>query len=71
MVADQRRCILRLEGVAKLPQLLRRPGVLKENLINIERVKLASTIAIDGLPNAGDKLSQLCLVVVRDHGAGC
>jgi hypothetical protein len=42
---------------------------LEENLINIERVKLAGTVAIDRLPNVGDKFSQLCVVVVRDHRA--
>ena len=42
---------------------------MEENLINVERVKLAGTVAIDGLPNAGDKSSKLCVVVVRDHPA--
>jgi hypothetical protein len=67
LVPDHRRCNLHLEGVAELPQLLRCPGVLEQNLINVERVELAGTVAIDGLPNAGDKFSQLCVVVVRDH----
>jgi len=66
---DHRRCDLHLEGVAKLPQFLRCPGVLEENLINVERVEFVGTVAIDGLPNAGDKFSQLCVVVVRDHRA--
>ena len=57
LVPDQRRCNLHLEGVAELPQLLRRPRVLEENLINVERVKLAGTVPVDGLPNAGDKAS--------------
>jgi hypothetical protein len=52
---------LHLERVAELPQLLRRPGVLEENVINVERVKLAGTVTIDGLPNMGDKFPQLCL----------
>jgi hypothetical protein len=43
------------------------PRVLEENLINVERVEFAGTVAIDGLTNAGDKFSQLCAVVVRDH----
>jgi len=38
-------------------------------VINVERVELAGTVAIDGLPNVGDKFSQLCVVVVRDHRA--
>ena len=38
-------------------------------MINLERVELAGPVAIDGLPDAGDKFSQLCVVVVRDHQA--
>ena len=68
---DHRRCSLHREVVAELPQLLRRPGVLEENLIDVEGVKRAGTVAIDGLPNAGDKVSQLRLVVLSDHGARC
>jgi hypothetical protein len=36
-------------------------------VINVERVELAGTVAIDGLPNAGDKFPQQCVVVVHDH----
>ena len=68
MVPDHRRRILYLEVVAELPQLLGRAGVLEENSINLEWVELAGTVAIDGLTDTGDKVSQLCLVVVRDHG---
>jgi hypothetical protein len=68
MVPDHRCRILYLEVVAELPQLLGRAGVLEENSINVERVELAGAVAIDGLTDAGDKVSQLCLVVVRDHG---
>jgi len=28
-----------------------------KNLINVERVKIAGTVPVDGLPNAGDKAS--------------
>ena len=69
LVPDHRRCNLHGEGVAELPQLFRRPGVVEENVINLERVELAGAVAIDGLPDAGDKFSQLCVVVVRDHRA--
>ena len=68
MVPDHRRRILYQEVVAELPQLRGRAGVLEENSINVERIELAGTVAIDGLPDARDKVSQLCLVVVRDHG---
>jgi hypothetical protein len=67
MVPGHRR-ILYLEVVAVPPQLVGPAGVLEENSINVERVELAGTVAIDGLTDAGDKVSQLCLVVVRDHG---
>src|SRR5215217_7933907 len=71
LLLDHRRCNLHREEAAELPQLLRRPGVLEENVIDLEGVNRAGTVAIDGLPNAGDKVSQLRLVVLRDHGARC
>jgi hypothetical protein len=58
---------LHLEVVAELPQLFRRSVVLKEHLIDAEGVKLAGTVAIDGLCDVGDERPQLGLVVVRDH----
>jgi len=42
---------------------------VEENVVDLERVELAGPVAIDGLPDSGDKISQLCLVVVRDHRA--
>jgi DNA-binding NarL/FixJ family response regulator len=69
LVLDHGRCSLHLKRVAGLPQILRRPGVLEENSINVERVEFAGTVAIDSFPNANDKFSQLCVVVVRDHRA--
>ena len=68
---DHRGCRLRRELVAELPQFLRRPRLLEENLIDFEGVKGAGTVATDSLPNAGDELFQLRLVVLRDHGARC
>jgi len=68
MVPDHRRRLLYLKVVAELPQLLGRAGVLEDNSIDVERVELARTVAIDGLTDAGHKVSQLRLVVVRDHG---
>jgi hypothetical protein len=38
-------------------------------LLNHRRCKRASTVAINGLPDAGDKVAQLRSVVLRDHGA--
>jgi hypothetical protein len=69
LVPDHRGRLLHLEEVAELPQLLRRPRVLEEDPINVERVELAGTVAIDSLPDAGDEFSQLCLVIVRHHDA--
>ena len=69
MLPDHRRCDLRREVVAVLPQLLRRSGVLEQNLVDVEGVKLASAVAIDGLTNAGNEVSQLGLVIRRDHRA--
>ena len=48
------------------PDKLRRPGVLEENVINIEGVKVAGPVPIHGLRDADDKLLQLSLVVVRN-----
>jgi hypothetical protein len=71
LLPDRRRCNLHMQQVAELPQILCRPGVLEENLIDVEGVKLAGTVTIEGLPNTGDQISQLRLVVLRDHRARC
>src|SRR3954447_16913291 len=68
---DHRRCNLHRDLVAELPQFFRRPGVLEENSIDVEGVERVGTVAINGLPNAGDEVIQLCLVVLRDHGTRC
>jgi hypothetical protein len=47
------------------------PGSTGRELIDVEGVERAGTVAIDGLANVGDKVSQLRLVVLRDHGARC
>lgn len=66
---DYRRCDLPLEVTAVLPQLLRRSGVLEQNLVDVEGVKLAGAVTIDGLTNAGNEVPQLGLVILRDHRA--
>ncbi|MFZ0160492.1 MAG: DinB family protein [Kineosporiaceae bacterium] len=38
-------------------------------MIDVERIKLAGTVTIYGLPDAGDKFPQPCVVVIRDHHA--
>ena len=67
LLPDHRRRDLRLDVVAVLPQRLGRPGVLEQNLIYIKGVEVAGAVAIDGFANAGDKVIQLGLVVLRDH----
>jgi hypothetical protein len=55
--------------VAELPQLLRRARILEQSPVNFERVKFAGTVAIDGVPDTVNEVTQLRLVVVRDHQA--
>jgi hypothetical protein len=71
LLLDHGRCNFHLEVIAELPQVLRRSRILKQNSIDVEGVKLAGTVAIDSLTNAGDKVSQLGFVVFRDHRARC
>lgn len=69
LLLDHGRRYLHLEEVAELPQLLRRPGVLEEHLVDVEGVRLSGTVSIDGLCHVGDQHPQLRLVVVRYHRA--
>jgi hypothetical protein len=55
--------------VAELPQLLRRPRVLVEDAIDVERINLTGAVAIDGLPDPGDEFFQLGVVVIRHYRA--
>ena len=71
LLSDYRRCDFHLEVVAELPQLLCRPRVLEQNLIDVKGVKLAGAVPIDGFTHADDKVSQLRLVVLRDHRTRC
>jgi hypothetical protein len=66
---DHGRGNLHWEVVAELPQFFCSAGVLEENSIDVERIKLASTVAIDGFPDTRDQFSQLRVVIVRDHRA--
>ena len=49
--------------VAELPQLLRRSRVLKDDLVDLERVDLARPEACDGWLDATDELAELLLVI--------
>jgi hypothetical protein len=53
--------------VAELPQLLRRSRVLEKNTIDLEGIHFTGTIAIDSLPDASNKRSQLRGVIIRNH----
>jgi hypothetical protein len=52
-LADDRGRQLDLAEIAELPQLLRRSGVLEQNVIDVECVELTVTVTIEGLRNAG------------------
>lgn len=62
-----RRCDLHLKVVAELPQLLRRSRVLEETTIDLEGIQFTGPVTIDSLPDASNKRSQLCAVIVRNH----
>jgi hypothetical protein len=66
---DNGRSNFHLGVVAELPQLFSRPRVLGENLIDVEGIKIAGAMAIDGLSDVGEEFVQLRLVVVRDQDA--
>ncbi|GAA3919464.1 hypothetical protein Aau02nite_29370 [Amorphoplanes auranticolor] len=38
-------------------------------MVDVEGVKLAGAVTIDGLTNAGNEVPQLGLVILRDHRA--
>lgn len=59
---------LRRDLIAELPQFLRRPRVLKEDLVDIGRIQLTGSIPIDGLLDMRQELDQLRLVISR-HGS--
>ena len=65
------RCNLHLKIVAELPQFLCRARVLEENSIDLKRIKFAGTVAIDGVPDTVHKVTELRIVVIRDHQARC
>jgi hypothetical protein len=57
LLQDHRRCNLHGEVVAELQQLLRRPRVLEENLIDVERIQFAGAVAIDSLSDGATSSS--------------
>src|SRR3954452_6194958 len=69
LLSDHGRCNLHLEVVAELPQFLCCARVLEEDSIDFQCINFAGTVAIDGFPDTSDELTQLRVVVVRDHRA--
>jgi len=57
---------LEVPQAAELPELLRRPGVLKYEFIDFKRVELTDLEAVDGRLDLTDELAQLLLVIGRD-----
>lgn len=56
--------------VAELPELLRSTGVLKEHLVDIERVQFAVMEAVSCLGYVRDEFGELRCVVAR-HRLAC
>ena len=65
-IPDDSRGELNLPQVAELPELLRRARVLKDDLVDFERVDLTRLKAFDGLLDVTDELAELLLVIGRD-----
>jgi hypothetical protein len=63
LLPDHRRCDLRLEVIAVLPQLLRRSGVLEQNSVDVEGVKLGDTPR----PPSELLVAPTCQARVRDY----
>src|SRR3954470_22208986 len=66
-MAHHGRCQLGVAKVAEFPQFLRRPRVLKEDLVDAEGIQVAATETVDRGTDALHQRSQLALVVSR-HG---
>ena len=67
LLDDHRRCDLHLKVGAELPQLLRSSRVLEESTIDLEGIQFTGPVSIDSFPDASNKRSQLCAVIVRNH----
>ena len=68
---DDSRGDLNVPQDAELPELLRRPRVLKDDLVYLERVDLTGLKAFDSQPDAMDQLAELLLVIGSDGLARC
>ena len=61
---------LDVADVAELPKLLRRTRVLKQHLVDVERVQLTASEAVDRLGHVRDEFGELRFVVAR-HRLAC
>lgn len=64
LVDDHRRCDLHVKVVAELPQLLGRSRVLEDGTVDLEGIQFTGPVSIDSFPDASNKRSQLCVVIV-------
>ena len=69
-VADQSSDHFRIAKVAELPQLLRRPRILEEDVVDSERIQLTTAEAVDRRADPLDQTSQLILVICRHSLTG-
>ena len=68
--SDHVRRELDIHHVAELPELLRCAGVLEQDLVDVEGVHLAGTVAVDGITDTHYEFSQPDLVICR-HRLAC
>jgi hypothetical protein len=65
LVLDHSRREFDVSEVAKLPQPLGCPGVLKDEFVDFERVEFTGLEPIEGGLNVTDEFAQLLLVIRR------
>jgi hypothetical protein len=65
-IPDDSRRNLDVPQAAELPEFLRRPGVLKDECVDFERVEFTGLEMLDGHLDVTDKLAQLFFVIGRD-----
>jgi len=58
---------LNVADVAELPELLRGPRVLKQHLVDAERVQFTAAEAVSRLGYVRDELGEIRFVVARHH----
>lgn len=66
-VTDQACAELGVSEVAELPQLLRSPAVLKDDLVGPEGIELAGTETVNAVTYPLNELGQTSLVILHNH----